>query len=290
LRKEKDQASKERLAALEKQLADLKNDRDGLKAQWESEKRVIDDIQKLRTALESARTEMEQAQRKGDLTRVAEYKYGKIPQLEQQLKELEAKVAGDRTQRRLLQEEVTADEIAEVVSRWTGIPVARLLEGEKEKLLRLDQILHERVVGQDEAVQAVADAVIRARSGLKDPKRPIGSFIFLGPTGVGKTELGRALAESLFDSENNMVRIDMSEYMEKHAVARLIGAPPGYIGYEEGGHSPNRSAASPIVSCSSMKSKRRITTYSMSFCKFSMTVGLPTATAAPWISRTPSLL
>ncbi len=235
LRKEKDQASKERLAALEKQLADLKSDRDALKAQWESEKRVIDDIQKLRTALESARTEMEQAQRKGDLTRVAEYKYGKIPQLEQQLKELEAKVAGDHTQRRLLQEEVTADEIAEVVSRWTGIPVARLLEGEKEKLLRLDQILHERVVGQDEAVQAVADAVIRARSGLKDPKRPIGSFIFLGPTGVGKTELGRALAESLFDSENNMVRIDMSEYMEKHAVARLIGAPPGYIGYEEGG-------------------------------------------------------
>jgi ATP-dependent Clp protease ATP-binding subunit ClpB len=235
LRKEKDQASKERLAALEKQLADLKSDRDALKAQWESEKRVIDDIQKLRTALESARTEMEQAQRKGDLTRVAEYKYGKIPQLEQQLKEVEAKVAGDRSQRRLLQEEVTADEIAEVVSRWTGIPVARLLEGEKEKLLRLDHILHERIVGQDEAVQAVADAVIRARSGLKDPKRPIGSFIFLGPTGVGKTELGRALAESLFDSEDNMVRIDMSEYMEKHAVARLIGAPPGYIGYEEGG-------------------------------------------------------
>jgi ATP-dependent Clp protease ATP-binding subunit ClpB len=235
LRKEKDQASKERLTALEKQLADLKSDRDALKAQWESEKRVIDEIQKLRTALESARTEMEQAQRKGDLTRVAEYKYGKIPQLEQQLRELEAKAAGDRTQRRLLQEEVTADEIAEVVSRWTGIPVARLLEGEKEKLLRLDQILHERVVGQDEAVQAVADAVIRARSGLKDPKRPIGSFIFLGPTGVGKTELGRALAESLFDSENNMVRIDMSEYMENHAVARLIGAPPGYIGYEEGG-------------------------------------------------------
>jgi ATP-dependent Clp protease ATP-binding subunit ClpB len=178
---------------------------------------------------------MEQAQRKGDLTRVAEYKYGKIPQLEQQLKEHEAEVSGDRVHGRLLQEEVTPDEIAEVVSRWTGIPVARLLEGEKEKLLRLDQILHERVVGQDEAVQVVADAVIRARSGLKDPKRPIGSFIFLGPTGVGKTELARALAESLFDSENNMVRIDMSEYMETHAVARLIGAPPGYVGYEEGG-------------------------------------------------------
>jgi len=235
LRKEKDQASKERLVGLEKELANLKSDRDALKAQWEGEKHAIDDIQKLRAALELARTEMEQAQRRADLTRVAEYKYGKIPQLEQQLKEHEAKVSGDRTKRRLLQEEVTADEVAEVVSRWTGIPVSRLLEGEKEKLLRLDQILHERVVGQDEAVQAVADAVIRARSGLKDPKRPIGSFIFLGPTGVGKTELARALAESLFDSEDNIVRIDMSEYMEKHAVARLIGAPPGYIGYEEGG-------------------------------------------------------
>jgi ATP-dependent Clp protease ATP-binding subunit ClpB len=235
LRKEKDQPSKERLAALEKEFANLKSERDALKAQWESEKRAIDDIQKLRAALEIARTEMDKAQRQGDLTRVAEYKYGKIPQLEQQLKEHEAKVSGDRSRRRLLQEEVTADEIAEVVARWTGIPVSRLLEGEKEKLLRLDQILHERVIGQDEAVQAVADAVIRARSGLKDPKRPIGSFIFLGPTGVGKTELARALAESLFDSEENIVRIDMSEYMEKHAVARLIGAPPGYVGYEEGG-------------------------------------------------------
>ena len=235
LRKEKDQPSKERLATLEKELANLKSERDALKAQWGGEKHAIDDIQKLRAALELARNEMEQAQRIGDLTRVAEYKYGKIPQLEEQLKEHEAKVSGNGSKRRLLQEEVTADEIAEVVARWTGVPVSRLLEGEKEKLLRLDQILHERVIGQDEAVQAVADAVIRARSGLKDPKRPIGSFIFLGPTGVGKTELARALAESLFDSEENIVRIDMSEYMEKHAVARLIGAPPGYIGYEEGG-------------------------------------------------------
>ena len=235
LRKEKDQASKERLAALQKEMAELKSHRDALKAQWDSEKRIIDDIQKLREALELARTEMEQAQRQGDLRRVAEYQYGKIPELEKQLKELEAKAAGGDEGPRLLREEVAADEVAEVVSRWTGIPVSRLLEGEKEKLLRLDHILHERVVGQDEAVQAVADAVIRARSGLKDPKRPIGSFIFLGPTGVGKTELARALAESLFDSENNMVRIDMSEYMEKHAVARLIGAPPGYVGYEEGG-------------------------------------------------------
>jgi len=234
LRKEKDQASKERLAALQKEMAELKSQRDALKAQWDSEKRAIEDIQKLREALELARNEMEQAQRHGDLRRVAEFQYGKIPQLEKQLKELEGKTAAKEGQR-MLQEEVTPDEVAEVVSRWTGIPVSRLLEGEKEKLLRLDQILHERVIGQDEAVAAVADAVIRARSGLKDPKRPIGSFIFLGPTGVGKTELARALAASLFDSEDNMIRIDMSEYMEKHAVARLIGAPPGYVGYEEGG-------------------------------------------------------
>ena len=233
LRKEKDKPSKERLKALEKELAEIKSQRDALKARWESEKRAHVEIQKLRETLEQVRTQMEQAQRLGELPRVAELQYGTIPGLEKQLKDLEDKAAGKEGQ--LLQEEVTPEEIAEVVARWTGIPVTRLIEGEKEKLLRLDKLLHERVIGQDEAVDAVADAVIRARSGLKDPKRPIGSFIFLGPTGVGKTELARALSESLFDSEDNMIRIDMSEYMEKHAVARLIGAPPGYVGYEEGG-------------------------------------------------------
>jgi ATP-dependent Clp protease ATP-binding subunit ClpB len=236
LRKEKDEASRQRLKALEKELANLKSQRDAIRAQWDAEKKVVDDIQRLREAIELGRNEMEKARRENNLSRVAEFQYGKMPALEKQLKELEARSASSGNGgNRLLQEEVTPEEIAEVIARWTGIPVSRLLEGEKEKLLRLDQILHERVIGQDEAVQAVADAVIRARSGLKDPKRPIGSFIFLGPTGVGKTELARALAEALFDSEDNMVRVDMSEYMEKHAVARLIGAPPGYVGYEEGG-------------------------------------------------------
>jgi len=233
LRKEKDQASRERLAALEKELAEVKAERDNVRARWEAEKSAISSLGSLREELERARTAMEQAQREYDLNKVAELKYGRIPELEKQLKEAEAKLSGGEA--KLLKEEVTPEEVAEVVSRWTGIPLNRLLEGEKEKLLRLDAILHRRVVGQDEAVQAVSDAVIRARSGLKDPRRPIGSFIFLGPTGVGKTELARALAEALFDAEENMIRLDMSEYMEKHAVARLIGAPPGYVGYEEGG-------------------------------------------------------
>ncbi len=236
LKKEKDAASKDRLTELEKEIANIQADRDRLKAQWQNEKAAIEATSKLREELERIRGDIEQAQRANDLNRASELRYGLLPKKEKELKDAEEKIdQASKSGKRLMQEEVTADEIAEVVARWTGVPVSRLLEGEQEKLLRLDAILHERVIGQDEAVQAVADAVIRARAGLKDPKRPIGSFIFLGPTGVGKTELARALAESMFDSEENMVRLDMSEYMEKHAVARLIGAPPGYVGYDEGG-------------------------------------------------------
>jgi ATP-dependent Clp protease ATP-binding subunit ClpB len=233
LAKEKDRASKERLAELRRELAEQKSAADALKLQWDNEKGGIKKLQNLREQIEQVRQQIEVAEREYDLNRAAELKHGRLPVLEAELKSLEQ--VEDTGQPRLVREEVTDDEIAGIVARWTGIPVARLVEGEREKLLKLDQILHQRVVGQNEAVQLVADAVIRARAGIKDPKRPIGSFIFLGPTGVGKTELARTLAEALFDSEDNMVRIDMSEYMEKHAVSRLIGAPPGYVGYEEGG-------------------------------------------------------
>ncbi|APG28451.1 ATP-dependent chaperone ClpB [Syntrophotalea acetylenivorans] len=235
LKKEKDIASQERLKALRKELADLKHQADTLRAQWDSEKGGIKKLQGLREEIERVRQEIEVAERDYDLNRAAELRHGRLPELERALQEQEQATAGEQGGSRLLREEVTEEEIADIISRWTGIPVTRLVEGEREKLLKLDQILHKRVIGQNEAVQLVADAVIRARSGIKDPKRPIGSFIFLGPTGVGKTELARTLAEALFDSEDNMVRIDMSEYMEKHTVSRLIGAPPGYVGYEEGG-------------------------------------------------------
>jgi ATP-dependent Clp protease ATP-binding subunit ClpB len=236
LKKEKDEASKRRLEAIRKELADDKEKANSLRTQWESEKQAIHKLQGLREAIELARNEVEKAQRDSDLGRAAELKYGKLPQLEQQLKDEEAKLARQQAgASSLVTEEVNEDEIAEIVSRWTGIPLTRLLEGERDKLLKLDEVLHRRVIGQEEAVNAVADAVIRARSGIKDPRRPIGSFIFLGPTGVGKTELAKTLAESLFDTAENLVRIDMSEYMERHNVSRLIGAPPGYVGYEEGG-------------------------------------------------------
>ncbi len=235
LKKEKDKASKVRLEQLRRELADLRHQANTLTAQWETEKDGIKKIQVLREEIEQVRQQIGVAEREYDLNRAAELKHGRLPELEQKLRDSEGALADADEGSRLLREEVTEDEIANIVARWTGIPVTRLVEGEKEKLLKLDQILHQRVIGQDEAVQLVADAVIRARAGIKDPRRPIGSFIFLGPTGVGKTELARALAEALFDSEENMVRIDMSEYMEKHAVSRLIGAPPGYIGFEEGG-------------------------------------------------------
>jgi ATP-dependent Clp protease ATP-binding subunit ClpB len=234
LRKETDAASRERLGKLERELADLKAEQERLRARWEVEKQAIGRLRSIKEEIEKTKVEIDQAQRRYDLNRVAELKYGKLAQLEKELAAEEQKLR-DQGGMRLLKEEVDEDDIAAVVSRWTGIPVAKLLEGEKEKLLHLAEHLHKRVVGQDEAVEAVADAVVRARSGLKDPNRPIGSFIFLGPTGVGKTELARALAEFLFDDENNMVRLDMSEYQERHTVARLIGAPPGYVGYEEGG-------------------------------------------------------
>ncbi len=234
LKKEKDKASKERLEALRQELADLRAESDAMKAQWENEKGTIDQVRGLRESLELARQEAEKAEREYDLERVAKLRHGNIPDLERQLEEAEAAMA-EREAGTLLREEVTEEEIAEVISRWVGIPLTKLLEGEREKLLKLDDVLHERVIGQDEAVQAVADAVLRARAGIKNPNRPIGSFLFLGPTGVGKTELARTLAWELFDTESNMVRIDMSEYMEKHTVSRLVGAPPGYVGFEEGG-------------------------------------------------------
>ena len=237
LKKEKDDSSRKRLESLQKELADAKTARDSLRAQYESEKQSLQKVTVVRAEIEDTKRAIERAEREYNLDKAAELRHGKMPGLLEKLHQVEgaASAAGESGTLRLLREEVTESEISQIVSRWTGIPVTRLVEGEREKLLKLDQILHERVVGQDEAVQLVSDAVIRARAGIKDPRRPIGSFIFLGPTGVGKTELAKALASSLFDSEDNIVRIDMSEYMEKHAVSRLIGAPPGYVGYEEGG-------------------------------------------------------
>jgi len=234
LKKETDKASKERLTILEKELADLKDSAKSMRAQWGIEKKAINKVQELRADIERTRREVEQAERQYDLNKAAELKHGVLPRLEKELA-LAEKQMNSSNKPKLLREVVDEEQIAEIVAHWTGIPVMRLIEGEREKLLRLDQILRERVVGQDEAVQLVADAVIRARAGIKDPRRPIGSFIFLGPTGVGKTELAKALAQALFDTEDNIIRIDMSEYMEKFSVSRLIGAPPGYVGYEEGG-------------------------------------------------------
>ncbi|GAB2452979.1 ATP-dependent Clp protease ATP-binding subunit ClpB [Conyzicola lurida] len=235
LAEETDPASRRRLEELRKELADLKAEADAMRAQWEAERQALREVQALRQEIEQVRLESERAEREYDLSRAASLRHGKLPELERRLVAGEERLQTKQGGRRLLREIVTADEIASIVARWTGIPVSRLQEGERGKILRLDEVLHERVIGQDEAVQLVTDAVVRARSGIKNPTRPIGSFIFLGPTGVGKTELAKALAQTLFDSEENIVRIDMSEYQEPHTVSRLVGAPPGYVGFEEGG-------------------------------------------------------
>ncbi len=236
LAKEKDKATVERRHVIEQELAQLREKAGGMKAQWQLEKDALGNVGKLKQQLEEARTEVDRATRAGDLGKAAEMQYGTVPKLEAELKQVEERLSSQKTSgARFLKEEVTADDIAEIVARWTGIPVTRMLESERERLAKLDQELAKRVVGQTEAVTAVANAVRRSRAGLQDPNRPIGSFIFLGPTGVGKTETARALAHFLFDDESAMVRIDMSEYMEKHAVSRLVGAPPGYVGFEEGG-------------------------------------------------------
>ena len=233
LKKEDDRLSKERLEELQKELAEMREDFKARKARWENEKASVEKVSKLREEIESVNSEIQIAQRNYDLNKAAELQYGRLPELKKQLEEEEERVA--KEDRSMARESVTEDEIAKIISRWTGIPVAKLTESERNKTLHLDKILHERVVGQDEAVELVTESIIRSKAGIKDPSKPIGSFLFLGPTGVGKTELAKALAESLFDNEQNIVRIDMSEYMEKHSVARLIGAPPGYVGYEEGG-------------------------------------------------------
>jgi len=235
LRKETDKASRERLEKLEKELADLKEERGRVAAKWQKEKDAIERVRRLKEEQESLRGDIERAQRQGDYQKASELQYGRVPQLERQIHEEEARIAELQQGQRLLKEEVDEEDIAEVVSRWTHIPVSRLMEGEVQKLLHMEERLHKRVVGQDEAINAVANAIRRARAGLQDPNRPLGSFLFLGPTGVGKTELARALAEFLFDTDEAMIRIDMSEYQEKHTVSRMIGAPPGYVGYEEAG-------------------------------------------------------
>jgi ATP-dependent Clp protease ATP-binding subunit ClpB len=269
LKKESDAGSKERLKKLEKDLANLQEQSKKLKAQWQNEKGIVDEIRDLKSAIELSKEQIEQAKRAGDLTKASEIQYGRLPELEKKLAAADAKL---QKSGKMLTEEVTENDIAEVVASWTGIPVSRLLEGEREKLVKMEERLHQRVVGQDDALRAVANAVRRSRSGLQDPNRPIGSFIFLGPTGVGKTELARALAEFLFDDENAMVRIDMSEYMEKHTVS-----------------SPRPFAAARTRWCCSTKSRKRTTTCSTCCCKSSTTAGSPTGRGAWWISKTPSL-
>ena len=305
LKKETDKLSQEHLAEIQKELSDMRDEFNAKKAQWENEKNAIGKVQKLRSDLEEANAQLEKAQREYDLNRAAELQYGKIPELRKAL-EAEEQIANEGKACSLLRDKVTEEEIARIIERWTGIPVARLMEGEREKLLHLEDILHKRVVGQDEAVRLVSEAILRSRAGIADPNKPIGSFLFLGPTGVGKTELAKTLAEALFDSEKNLVRIDMSEYMEKFSVSRLIGAPPGYVGYEEGGQlteAVRRKPYSVILFDEVEKAHPdvfnillqvlddgRITDSQGRTVDFKNTIIIasPTARAAPWTSRTPS--
>ena len=287
LKKETDRLSQEHLAEIQKELSDMREEFKAKKAQWDNEKEAIGKVQQLRADLESANAELEKAQREYDLNKAAELQYGKIPALKKAL-EAEEQIAADGKARSLLRDKVTEEEIARIIERWTGIPVAKLMEGEREKLLHLEDILHQRVVGQDEAVRLVSEAILRSRAGIADPDKPIGSFLFLGPTGVGKTELAKTLAEALFDSERNLVRIDMSEYMEKFSVSRLIGAPPGYVGYEEGDSSPRRCGANPTPWSSLTRWRRPTPTCSTSSSRSWTTVGSPTARGGRWTLRTPS--
>jgi ATP-dependent Clp protease ATP-binding subunit ClpB len=286
LGKEKDKASRERLERIEKELSELRERSAGMKAHWQQEKQVIGQIRSLKEKIEKARFEADRATQKGDLGKAAELRYGTLPELEKELETENAKLAELQKSQRMLKEEVDAEDVAEVVATWTGIPVSRMLESEVERLLHIEDRLRQRVVGQDEALLLVANAVRRARAGLGDPRRPMGSFLFMGATGVGKTELARTLAEFLFDDEKALVRIDMSEYMEKHAVARLVGAPPGTWATTRADSSRRRSAAGPTPWCCSTRSRRRIPTCSTSCSRFSRTAGSPTERGAPSTSAT----
>ena len=286
LEKETDDASVERLAALRKDLADKEEELRGLDARWEREKTSLEGEGELRRQLDQLRIEADKLTREGNLEAASEILYGRIPALEEQIEHVEETEAGVGDLEPLVGEEVGAEQVADVVEAWTGIPTGRLLEGETAKLLRMEDVIGERLIGQKDAVRAVSDAVRRSRAGIADPNRPTGSFLFLGPTGTGKTELAKSLADFLFDDERAMVRIDMSEYSEKHSVSRLVGAPPGYIGYDEGGSSPRRCAGARTPSCSSTRSRRRTPRSSTSCCRCSTTAGSPTARAAPSTSAT----
>lgn len=285
LKKEDDQLSKDRLAQLSKEIAEQKDKFNAMKARWDQEKQSVDEVKELKSQIDQMQHEIEQAQQTLDYERAAKLQYSDLPALQKKLEDAEANSENQRDET-MVHDTVTEDEIATIVAKWTGIPVAKLMEGEREKLLHLDEILHKRVIGQDEAVQKVTEAILRSRAGIADPNRPIGSFMFLGPTGVGKTELAKALAECLFDDEHNMVRIDMTEYMEKFSVSRLIGAPPGYVGYDEGGQLTEAVRRKPYSVVLFDEVEKRIRTCSTFCCRSWMTGASPIRRGAPWISRT----